>query len=328
MRILVASRIDPAAIQALRERHEVTVAVGVGQERLHQLVSGAEVLVFRSGVSVSAELLRGAPHLKLLIRAGSGVDNLDIASFQKTGLRLHRIPEPAATAVAELGLTLMLALSRNIVVADQLTRGGCWAKDRLVGHNISGKVLGIVGVGNIGTRLGRLGIGVGMQVIGCVEHPTPERAAEMREHGIRLGLFDEIIEEADVLSVNVPLKDSTHHLINADALSRMKPGALLINLARGGVVDERALYDHLTTDGGLGGAALDVHSREGDGMVSPLADLRNVILTPHIGSQTVETHQEIGRRIVQIVDSLAAGRVPDEMIRAVDGAAGNSVSIS
>jgi phosphoglycerate dehydrogenase-like enzyme len=145
-----------------------------------------------------------------------------------------------------------------------------------------------------------------MEVIGCVENPSPTRAAELAEKGIRLTNFDEVISTADFVSIHVPLKDSTRQLINADVFSRMKPGAFLINLARGGVVDEQALYEALTEGDRLRGAAVDVHEQEGEGKVSPLAELSNVILTPHIGAMTIDSQREIGRRVIEAVNSFAA----------------------
>jgi phosphoglycerate dehydrogenase-like enzyme len=146
-----------------------------------------------------------------------------------------------------------------------------------------------------------------MDVIGCVERPLPERAAHFATKGIRLVGFDEVISTADYVSVHVPLKDSTHQLVGARALARMKPGSFLVNLGRGGVVDEQALHRALTRGGTLQGAALDVHEVEEDGVTSPLAGLPNVILTPHIGATVVETQQEIGRRIIELVDSFGSG---------------------
>jgi D-3-phosphoglycerate dehydrogenase len=167
-------------------------------------------------------------------------------------------------------------------------------------------VLGIVGAGNIGSRVGQMGVAWDMEVIACVEYPSALRAAELAEKGIRLTSFDEVISAADFVSIHVPLKDSTRNLINADVLCRMKPGAFLINLARGGVVDEQALYKALTKGDRLRGAALDVHEQEGEGKISPLAGLPNVILTPHIGAMTVDSQREIGRRVIEAVNSFAA----------------------
>ena len=303
MKILIASSIDTDAIDQLREKHDVICAFNAGEAELKSHIADREILIFRSGVRITAEVLAAASHLKLLIRAGSGLDNLDVAYVRRHGLRLVRIPEPGAQAVAELTYGLMLALARQILVADQLLRQGRWAKHDLTGYLLTRKTLGIIGAGNIGSRVGQMGAAWGMDVIGCVEHPSPTVAASLQQKGIRLTACDEVVAEADFLSIHVPLKESTRNLIDGPLLARMKPGAFLTNLARGGVVDEKALYQALTRDNGLAGAALDVHSEEGEGKISPLADLPNVVLTPHIGAMTIDSQREIGQRIIEIINS-------------------------
>jgi phosphoglycerate dehydrogenase-like enzyme len=306
MRILIVSSIDESAVARLREGHDVVCAVNPKEEDLKQLVGDREALVFRSGVSLSSEVLESAPNLRVLIRAGCGLDNLDLDCVRRRGIQIFRIPGPGAQAVAEMAVTLMLALARNLREADRLLRQGRWAKNELKGYLLAGKVLGIVGAGNIGTRVGQLGAALGMRPIGCVEHPSPTRAADFLEHGIVLASFEEVLSQADFVSIHVPLKKSTRNLIDSRALSRMKLGAFLINLARGGVVDEAALARELVNGGRLRGAALDVHEQEGEGKISPFASLPNVLLTPHIGAMTIDTQREIGCRIVEIVSSLCA----------------------
>jgi phosphoglycerate dehydrogenase-like enzyme len=244
---------------------------------------------------------------------------------------LQRIPEPAAQAVSEMALALMFALARNLRQADVMLRHGHWAKDTLEGHLLAGKVLGIVGVGNIGSRLGVLASAIGMEPIGCVADSTPAVIQTLRDKGITVADFDTVLATADFVCVHVPLNDSTRGLINRRALSLMKKGSYLINLARGGVVDEAALHAALIS-GRLAGAALDVHEHEGQGQISPLAQLSNVLLTPHIGASTVETQQQIALRVVEIIEAfvqqsvtmarrepdirVTAGVLSDEMVRA------------
>jgi phosphoglycerate dehydrogenase-like enzyme len=232
------------------------------------------------------------------------LDNLDCEYVRKRGIVLRRISEPAAQAVAEMALALMFALARNIRHADAMLRHGQWAKNTLEGHLLAGKVLGIVGTGNIGSRVGVLASTFGMETIGCIADATPVVVQTLREKGITVADFDTVLATADFVSVHVPLNDSTRNLINGRALSLMKQGGYLINLARGGVVDEAALYAALAA-GRLRGAALDVHEHEGQGKISPLAQLPNVVLTPHIGASTVETQQQIGVRVVEIVEAFA-----------------------
>lgn len=310
MKILLASSIEPDAMQTLYERYDVVCAFNQEENVLQSVIKDREILIFRSGVNISSEVMECAPYLKLLIRAGSGIDNLDLNYVNKRGLKLIRIPEPAAKAVAEMSFALMLALARNVLEADRLTRQGRWAKHELTGFLLTGKVLGIIGAGNIGSCVGQLGSPWGMEVIGCVEYPSPIIEAKLREKGIGLVDFSEVLSNADFVSIHVPLQDSTRNLIDADSITRMKPGAFLINLARGGVVDEEALYKALT-EGRLRGAALDVHKEEGEGKISPLAELPNVILTPHIGAMTIDSQREIGEHVIEIIDSFAAGHIED-----------------
>ena len=306
MKVLVASKIDPGAIDVLRERHDVDVAIGADRATLEARMADREALVFRSGVTIDEALLDGAPSLRLIVRAGSGLDNLDVAEVTARGISVHRVPGPGARAVAELTFALFLGLARQVLVADRLLREGHWAKNDIVGWNLGGKTLGIVGLGSIGSIVARLGQGWGMQVIGCVDHPSVERQRAFEDIAVRLGSLDEVLAEGDFVSVHVPLGPATRGLIGAAELGRMRPGAFLVNMARGGVVDETALADALRHGGRPAGAALDVHVAEGEGAISPLAGLSNVILTPHLGASTVDAQREIGEEVVRLVDAAGA----------------------
>jgi D-3-phosphoglycerate dehydrogenase / 2-oxoglutarate reductase len=201
-----------------------------------------------------------------------------------------------------LTFALMLSLARNVVEADRLTRQGHWAKNELTGYLLTGKVLGVIGAGNIGSLVAHRGAAWGMKVLGCVEHFSAERMKEFERAGIRLTTCEQIMAEADFISVHVPLKPSTRNFIDKEALALVKPNTYLVNLARGGVVDEAALYQALA-EGRLGGAALDVHKAEGEGKISPLAEFKNVILTPHIGASTFDSQKEIGEIIIETVET-------------------------
>jgi phosphoglycerate dehydrogenase-like enzyme len=303
MKILIASPIDDLAIETLKTRHDVNCAFGVSETELLEAIRDREVLVFRSGVKIDKTLLESAPALKLIVRAGSGVDNIDLEYVSQRGVEFHRIPGPGAEAVAELAFTFMLALSRRIFEADRSMREARWAKFQLSGYLIRRKVLGIVGMGDIGTHVAEMGRAWNMHVIGCVEKFSLERAAKFHRKDIDLLGMGEVIEHSDYLCLHVPLKENTRNMINASVLSRMKPGSYLINLSRGGVVDEDALHDALTKGNTLRGAALDVHKNEGDGKLSPLASLPNVILTPHIGAMAVDAQREIGRIAVELINN-------------------------
>lgn len=301
MRILIASVVSNDAVERLRAEHEVVYAPGADEERLCEAIEGCDGLIFRSGVDITARVLECAPDLSVIVRAGSGYDNIDLSVLERRVLHFFRVPGPGAKAVAEMAFTLMLGLSRRLLWADREWRGGNWVKRQAAGVLMTGKVLGIVGAGNIGSRTGELGVAWGMDVLGCVEHPTAETATSLARKGIELVDKDELLRRADFVSVHVPLQDSTVDLIAGRELDLMKPSAFLVNLARGGVVNEPDLLSALES-GKLAGAGLDVHEREGDGNVSPFAHLDNVLLTPHIGAGTTDTQEEIGEVIVRCIE--------------------------
>lgn len=302
MNVVAASPIDADALTRLEQAHDVTVAWHLDAEGLHEVMAPAEALLVRSGVDVDSRLLDAAPRLRLVVRAGSGTDNLDLSELHARGIRLERVPGPGADAVAEMTFALILALLRQVVAADRSVRQGQWRKHELTGRSLSGKTLGIVGAGTIGTRVGRLGAAWGMQPLGCVGVPGPAAANRLGEAGIRLTTLDEVVARADILTVHVPLTPATHHLVDRELLARMRSGVYIVTLARGGVVDEQALRASLLA-GHVAGAGLDVHACEGAGMRSPLADLDNVVLTPHIGAGTHEAQQAIGDQIVDLLEA-------------------------
>ena len=316
MKILLLSRIDPNAIASLEERAEVEYAFDARLEDLEGPLARAQVLVFRSGVDVSRSLLERAPNLRLIVRAGSGLDNISVDDVRSTEIRLVRIPGPSAQAVAELTFALMLGIARKVPLADRLLRAGHWPKPQLGGSLLRGKSLGIIGAGNIVARVGELGAAWGMQPLGCVKNPSHECEAKLRSRSIRLASLDEVIATADFLTLHVPLAEDTFHLIDSVKLAKMKPGSYLINTSRGGVVDEEALYKELTKGTRILGAGLDVHEEEGEGTISPLSDLPNVVLTPHIGAMALDSQHEIGTRLLELVTAFQQGLIDSVASRA------------
>ncbi|MCB2180234.1 hydroxyacid dehydrogenase [bacterium] len=308
MKILIVSPIDSDAIKTLQANYDVTFAPNPPREELEALIADKEVLVFRSGVQINAALMEKAPNLRLLLRAGSGIDNLDLEYAESHGLQLIRIPEPGAKAVAEMTFAIFLALSRNLLEADRSMRNAEWAKYRLSGYLLTGKTLGVIGPGNIGGRVGALGAAWGMNVIAVDREYTDKVAEKLAAKGIRLTNMDEVLETSDFISIHVPLDDSTRHMINKDLLSKVKPGAYLVNIARGGIVDEAALMEVLQ-EGRLRGAGLDTHEKEGAGKRSPFADMDNVVLTPHIGAMTIDSQREIGERVIEACQEFALQKV-------------------
>ncbi|MDX1645749.1 MAG: NAD(P)-dependent oxidoreductase [Longimicrobiales bacterium] len=301
MRILVASQISPVALEELAKHHEIVEAVNQPEDVLEERIAGCHALLFRSGVQITADVMAASPDLQLVVRAGSGIDNIDLDYVAERGIALARVPGPGARAVAEMTFALMLGLARQMLPADRALREGRWTKYQVRGHLLHGKTLGVYGAGNIGSRVARMGVAWGMRVLACVEENTPERRREFAEEGITLASPETLLSEGDFVTLHVPLNDETRGLIGREELARMKPSAFLVTLARGGVVDEAALLEALEA-GELAGAGLDVHENEGEGHVSPLAHRSDVILTPHIGATTVDTQDIIGARIVEIVE--------------------------
>jgi phosphoglycerate dehydrogenase-like enzyme len=306
MRILVACALDPLALDRLSRDHEVESCPHPTAGDLAQRIRGKDALVLRSGVSVTRAILESTPELALIVRAGSGVDHIDLREVHRRGIELVRIPTPGARAAAELTFSLMLALARHLIPMDAQLREGRWAKHDFEGVLLSGKTLGVVGAGNVGSLVGKLGAAWGMRVLGCVGRPRAETSSKLRRLGVEHATFDEVMGQADFLSLHVPLHDSTRGLISMEALAKVKPGAFLINMAHANVVDTLALYHALRSGKRLRGAALDVHENEGAACLSPLRHLPNVILTPHVGAMTTETQREIGANVLRIVEDFTS----------------------
>ena len=300
MKIIMLSPIAPQATQELQAAHDVVSAIGVNEKDLPPLLADREAIVLRSGARITEELLRAAPKMRLIMRAGSGIDNIDLEAARRRGIRVVRVPGPSAQAVAEFTFALILALVRKVALADRSMRQGRWPKHQLGGHLLRGKTLGIVGAGSIGGRVGELGAAWRMRVLGCTTRTSEARRLAFAELGLTLTDLETVVEQADILSLHTPLDATTHHLVDAAFLARMKPGAYLVNTARGDVVDEAALGEALER-GHLAGAALDVHAAERDGTIPALTRFPNVVLTPHIGGMALESQSEIGERIVEIV---------------------------
>jgi D-3-phosphoglycerate dehydrogenase len=246
-------------------------------------------------------MVQKAKNCKIIARVGVGLDNIDLDAAKEKNIRVINAVEGAMTAVAELVLGLMLGLARQIPRGDRGIRDGKWLKKELKGTELKGKYLGIVGLGNIGKRLGRLAKGLNMNIIGYDVIPIDEEFT--KDVGLMKADLDTLLQSSDYVSLHVPLLDSTYHMIDAKKLSTMKPTAKIINTSRGGVIDEEALYDAIK-NGKFGGAALDVFETE-PATGNKLAELDNVILTPHIGAMTKEAQSlaanVIAEKIVQIL---------------------------
>jgi D-3-phosphoglycerate dehydrogenase / 2-oxoglutarate reductase len=297
MKIVIAEKISSSAVELLKEEPRWTV---ITHEQLNgnlpTQLDGADALIVRSAVYVDSALLEHARKLRVIGRAGVGVDNIDLEAATRKGIAVMNTPGANAVAVAEHTFGLMLALARHLCRADATTHAGKWEKKGLQGTELRGKILGIVGLGRVGMEVAKRGRVFGMKVIA---HDPFISTAVAREQGIRLTELDEVYRESDFLTLHVGLTPQTAHMINAQSLPKLKRGARLINCARGELVDTAAVAEALKS-GHLAGAGLDVFENEPP-KGSPLLDLTNVVLTPHIGGSTHEAQEAVGYQIAQQV---------------------------
>jgi len=279
----------------------VTYEPEITPEQIAEKIGTFEVVVVRSRTKMTRELVEKANKCQIIARVGVGLDNIDQDAAKEKNIRVINAVEGAITAVAELVIGLMLSMAREIPRADREIRNGNWIKKELMGSELKGKYLGIVGLGNIGKRLGRLARALNMNIIG---YDVAEIDNEFsKEVGLMKADLDTLLSSADYISFHVPLLDSTHHMINAEKLKMMKNTARIINTARGGVIDEEALYNSLK-EGSLAGAALDVFEVE-PATGNKIITLPNFIATPHMGAQTKEAQllaaNIIAEKIIQIL---------------------------
>ena len=316
MNILITSSISSYTIEKLSEKHDVICAYNVPEEKLISLIPDREVIIFRSGCNISERVMKAGLSLKFLICAGAGLDSLDVSYAIKRGLLLKHITEPGSKAIAELNFAFMLVLSRNLLYTDREWKQGHWGKTEFTGYLLRGKVLGIIGAAKVSSLVGQMGSFWGMTVLCSLtnEQCTKETETDLISKGIRLTTFEDVVCNADYLSIFVPLMESTRNLINKKVLQMMKPGSYLINLGHGGVVNEKDLLDELTKGARLRGAALDVQENEFEDKISLFASLPNVILTPNISELTVDSQKEIGESVLEAVDLFSAQLDPQEKV--------------
>ncbi len=275
----------------------------ITREELLDAVKDYDALIIRSRTKVDQAVLDRATSLKLVARPGTGLDNVDVGYAKAKGVTVVNSPESLVEAVSEHVILLMLSLSRRLVAADQSTRQGKWEKSSLMGRELRGKTLGIVGLGRIGRRIGEVARTLGMSVIIYDVITIPADVLEKLQ--CRVVGLDELFASADFVTLHVPMTEETRHLVNRERISRMKKTACLVNTSRGGVVDEGALVEALK-EGRIAGAALDVFEKEppaGDILTAP-----NTILTPHIGGQTLEAQEDAITIIGEKVRAFFAGR--------------------
>ena len=304
MRILVAEPIAEEGVARLRAEHEVDERPGLSRDELCAILPEYDALVVRSQVQVDAPMITAAGNrLQVIGRAGVGVDNVDLDAATRAGITVVNAPTGNTIAAAEHTLALLYATARRIAAADASVRRGEWQRTRFTGVELRGRTLGIVGLGKIGQAIAVRARAMEMTVIASDPYVTAEQAAR---HGVELVPFDRLLERADIVSVHVPLTRATRGLIGREQLSRLKPGAMLLNVARGGVIDEAAVADALES-GALGAAAVDVFEHEPP-IGSPLLSSPNTLLTPHLGASTAEAQVAVAEEIADQVLDVLAGR--------------------
>ena len=305
MKILVSDSLSKQGVEALeRAGFTVTVKTKLPKDELFREVKDADGLIVRSGTKVTAELIGAAERLKVIGRAGSGLDNVDTAAATRRGIVVMNTPGGNTVTTAEHTMAMIFAMTRRIPQATASTKAGKWEKEKFMGVELYNKVLGIVGVGQIGGHLTKLAQGVGMQVIAFDPYLAEERAQKM---GVSMVELDELFRRADIISLHTPLTPETKSLINSQAIAKMKPGVMIANCARGGIVNEEDLFVALR-DKRVAAAAFDVFEQEPVKADHPLLSLDNFICSPHIGASTTEAQENVAVGIAeQIVDYFTKG---------------------
>jgi D-3-phosphoglycerate dehydrogenase len=303
-KILVSDGLSEAGLNLLRASAEVTANSKITPEELVAALPDFDALIVRSRTKVKANVLAAAgPQLKVIGRAGVGVDNIDVAAAVAKNIIVVNSPLAASVAVAELAIGLMFALARNLAAADATLKQNKWEKSAFMGTEINGKTLGLLGLGRIGAETAKRAAALGMKVIAYDPNLNP---AQIQERQAQPATFDDVLAQADYVSLHLPLTEKTRHLLGAAEFAKMKKGARLVCAARGGVVDEAALKAGLDS-GQLAGAALDVFAQEPpppDG----IATHPKVIATPHIGAQSAEAQTRAGLSIAEEVLAALAGQ--------------------
>jgi D-3-phosphoglycerate dehydrogenase len=315
-RVLVVEPVAQPAIDHLAGSHDTVVRLGIARDELLRLLrdgGGWDALVVRSQTRVDAELLAAAaPRLSVVGVASVGIDGIDVDAATRAGVMVVNAPTGNTIAAAEHTMALMLALVRHITQSDASVRAGQWERSRFTGTELRGKTLGVVGLGKIGKAIARRAVGFEMRVLASDPYLTEEQAAEA---GARLVGMAELLHRADVITVHTPLTAQTRGLIGRAQLEATKPGAFVLNVARGGIVDEAALADALRS-GHLAGAAVDVYSTEPVAGDNPLRDAPNIVLTPHLGASTTEAQDRVGLEMAEQLVMALAGVTPPYAVNA------------
>ncbi|WP_417584497.1 phosphoglycerate dehydrogenase [Pelagibacterium sp.] len=312
-KVLVSDKISPAAIEIFKANGvevDYLPDVGKDKEKLAEIIGQYDGLAIRSATKVTDKILANATNLKVIGRAGIGVDNVDIPAATGKGVIVMNTPFGNSITTAEHAISMMLALARQIPEADASTRASKWEKNRFMGVEVTNKVLGLIGAGNIGSIVADRAQGLKMKVIAFDPFLTPERAVDL---GVEKVELDDLLARADFITLHTPLIDATRNIISAEAIAKMKDGVRIINCARGGLIDEAALKDALEA-GKVAGAALDVFLEE-PAKENPLFGVANVICTPHLGASTSEAQENVA---LQVAEQISAYLNTGEVINALN----------
>jgi D-3-phosphoglycerate dehydrogenase len=305
--VLIAEELSPAGIAQLESGFELRYADGSDRSQLLPALADADAVIVRSATTIDAEALEHAPRLRVIARAGVGLDNVDVEAATRAGVMVVNAPTSNIVSAAEHAVALLLAAARNVPQAMASLQGGQWKRSAFTGVELQDKVVGILGLGKIGVLVAQRLAAFGMTVIAYDPYVAAARAAQL---GVRLVGLDELLAEADFISVHLPKNAETTGLLSDRQLGQVKPGVRIINAARGGIVDEAALARALA-DGRVAGAALDVYATE-PCTDSPLFGLPNVVVTPHLGASTHEAQEKAGTQVARSVRLALAGEfVPD-----------------
>ena len=312
-RVLITDKLSSQALALLRSATDVSFDVqeGLSQEALCEYVSKYDALVIRSSVQITAAVLAAATNLKVIGRAGVGVDNVDVREASRRGILVTNTPGANTISTAEHTVALMQALCRHIPQAHSSVVNGAWQRSKFMGIQLHGKTLGIVGLGRVGRHVAHLALAFGMHILAFDPYISQVVARDLK---VKLVSIEELLSQADIITLHTALTPESRQLINADTIATMKRGALLINAARGELVDDAALADALRS-GQIGGAALDTFAQEPLPAESPLRTLSNVVMTPHIAASTVEAQHDAG---IQVVQQVLAALRGDEVRNAVN----------
>src|SRR5262245_45437442 len=309
-KVLIADQLSPAAVAIFKERGvDADTKTGLAKDELLKVIGEYDGLAVRSATKVTAEVLKAARQLKVIGRAGIGVDNIDVPAATAAGIIVMNTPFGNSITTAEHAIALMMALARDIPAANASTHAGKWEKNRFMGVELYGKTLGLIGCGNIGSIVADRAKGLKMRVIAYDPYLSVERAADLGVEKIEL---DDLLARADFISLHTPLTNETRNIISAEAIAKMKRGSRIINCARGGLVDEAAVKAALDS-GQLAGAAFDVFMEE-PAKSNALFGNERVVSTPHLGASTMEAQENVALQVAeQIADYLLTGAITNAL---------------